>query len=320
IIGTVICFIYIGYGGFKTNVITNSIQFVLMYLGFGIFTFFSLQEIGYELFRLQKLPQTHLKFFGDLNWQYTVSWVFISLQTFIDPSFYQRCTSAKNGKTARNGILVSILFWIAFDTMTIFVGLVAKLFLSQINPLFAFPLLLEKIVPPVFKGIVFISMLATIISTLESYTFLSAILIGKNLFQSIKFFSNISLEKRVRIGVIITGIFSIGLANFIPSAIDLIYRTSSVAVPSLFFPVILSYIRKPILKIKQVNFLIITSTILTIIFMISKEINFTSELINSNILMHIEPMVFGFLWASLCFLTMVLYNKFKKTFTTNIRA
>ncbi len=320
IIGTIICFIYIGYGGFKTNVITNSIQFVLMYIGFGIFTFFSLKEIGYELFQLQKLPHTHLKFFGDLNWQYIISWFFISLQTFIDPSFYQRCTSAKNSKTARNGILISILFWIAFDTMTVFIGLVAKHSLTQINPLFAYPLLLEKIVPPVFKGIVFISMLATIISTLESYTFLSAIFIGKNIFQNFGIFSTMSLEKKVRIGILITGIFSIGLSNFIPSAIDIIYKTSSIVVPSLFFPVILSYITKPILKIKQVNILIISSTILTIIFLILKEMNIASERIIFYILSSFEPMVLGFLWASLCFLSMLAYNKFTKSITTNILA
>lgn len=291
-----------------------------MYLGFGIFTFFSFREIGCDLAQLQKLSDKHLKFFGDLNWQYIISWLFISLQTFIDPSFYQRCTSAKSGKTARNGILISILFWIAFDTMTIFIGLVAKLSLTQINPLFAYPLLLEKIVPPVFKGIVLISMLATIISTLESYTFLSSILIGKNIFQNFGLFTAISLDKKVRIGTLITGLFSIGLANFIPSAIDIIYKTSSVVVPSLFYPVILSYTKRPILKINQVNILIISSTILTIIFTILKDINMTSELMFLNTLWSFEPMVLGFLWASLCFLCMLICNKVARSITTNIQA
>lgn len=320
ILGTIFCFIYIGYGGFKTNVISNSIQFVIMYLGFIIFSFFSLKEINYDFAQLQKLPDTHLKFFGDLSWQYIISWFFISLQTFIDPSFYQRCTSVKSSRIAKNGILISIIFWIAFDTMTIFVGLVAKQSLTEINPIYAYPMLLEKIVPPIFKGIVFISMLATTISTLESYTFLSAILIGKNIFQKIRIFINLSLEQKVRLGTLITGIFSIGLAYLIPSAIDIIYKTSSVVVPSLFYPVILSYKIKPTLKIKQVNFLIISSTILTLILLILRDTDFESEHLILSTLLSFEPMVLGFIWATLWFIVMSFYNRFAKFTTTNIPA
>jgi len=313
ILGTFISFIYIAYGGFKSNVYTNFIQFIFMYFGFGVFTFFAFLEINFDLSKLNALPTSHLKFFGDVSWQYIATWVFISLQTFVDPSFYQRCASVSSGKIAKRGILISILFWIVFDSMTIFIGFVGKLKFPNIEPLLNYPMLLENLVPPFFKGIVFVAMLATILSTLESYSFLSALIIGKNIFGYFSFRRNLSTQSKIRIGLAISAIFSITIAYFIPSAIDIIYKTSSIAVPSLFYPTLLSFSKKEIINSKQANLIIFSSALVTLLFSIAKELSFT-KLIEVNypikILTSFEPMVFGFLWSSILLGWILGYTKF----------
>ncbi|MCX7908052.1 MAG: sodium:solute symporter family protein [Ignavibacteria bacterium] len=317
ILGTILTFIYIGYGGYKSNVITNTIQFILMYFGFGIFTFFALKEISFDLGQLNYLPKSHLKFFGEVSWQYIITWLFISLQTFIDPSFFQRCASVNSEKTAKKGILISITFWFIFDTMTIFTGLVGKLKFPEINPLFSYPILLENIVPSFFKGIVLVSMLATIVSTLESYSFLSALIIGKNIMEKFRTLIKLRIENRVRIGLVISAFFSIFLAYFIPSAIDIIYKTSSIAVPSLFYPTITGLFSNKTFSKTKVNSLIISSSLVTFIFVIVKE--FSISFIQNPIIkffVSFEPMVFGFVWSTIFFIYILLTEKRKITATT----
>jgi len=321
LIGTFLSFIYIGFGGFKSNILTNTFQFFIMYLGFGIFLYFSLNSIHFDLGFLANLPPTHKKFFGNVSWQFIFSWFFISLQTFVDPSFYQRCVSAKSTRTARNGILLSIAFWLLFDFMTITIGLISRATLPNIEPLFAYPYLLEIIVPSAWKGFVLVSMLATIISTMDSYIFLSAFIIGNDILGKISKFKEHKLSTRTKFGLIISAVFSTALAFFIPSAIDLIYKTSSIAVPALFYPLLLSFSKKELLTNSQVTFLIASSSILTLLFLLCKEFacgRLLPYLLNQ--LLYFEPMVFGFLWSTILFVIMIILNKKAKIFTTTIQA
>ncbi len=156
--------------------------------------------------------------------------------------------------------------------MTIVIGLIAKLTIANIDPLYTYPILLEKVVPTIFKSIVLVSMLATIISTLESYTFLSALIIGKDIFEYFKIGTNLNLKTRIRIGLLFTAISSILIAYLIPSAIDIIYKTSSIAVPSLFYPLLFSFTNRKIIIPKQANIIITSSAIITLLFTFMKEI------------------------------------------------
>ncbi|MGB9770865.1 MAG: sodium:solute symporter family protein [Candidatus Kapaibacteriota bacterium] len=321
IIGTFLTFVYIGYGGFKSNVFTNSLQFILMYLGFGIFLIFSLSYINYDFNVFHKLPNSHLKFFGNVSWQFIISWVFISLQTFVDPSFFQRCSSARSEKIARKGILASIFFWFIFDSMTIMTGLIGRALLPNIDPLFTYPLLMEKVVPPIYKGIVLVSMLATIISTLESYTFLSSLIIGKDILKYFKIGDNFSIKVRIRFGLIITAISSILIAFAIPSAIEIIYKTSSIAVPSLFYPFLFSFSKKQKISNRQANFIILSSAIITFLFILSKDlpIPLFRNFAFFHTLFAFEPMVFGFIWSTIITFSIMLYKRFKDSATTTLR-
>ncbi len=114
--------------------------------------------------------------------EYITVWFFIALWTLVDPAFHQRCYAAKDGKTAKRGILVSILFWFVFDFMTTTAGLYARAALpASSQPMYSYPLLAEVTLPAVAKGMFYIGMLATIMSTLSSLTLISAITIGKDI-------------------------------------------------------------------------------------------------------------------------------------------
>ncbi|OGU57706.1 MAG: hypothetical protein A2X64_06420 [Ignavibacteria bacterium GWF2_33_9] len=244
IISAILSLIYLFWGGLKADIWTNSVQFVLMYIGFGVLLIFSFLKLGDLSDMFAKLPASHLTITGGNSIQYVLTWFIISLQTFVDPSFHQRCAASKDSNFAKQGILISILFWILFDTLTLLTGLYAKAFLNLADPLQAYPILADMVLPIFWKGIFLTAVLSVIMSTLDSYAFVSAITIGKDIFSSFKKFNEIETVRNIRIGLLLTTILSIIIAILIPSAIDIIYKTSSIAIPGLFFPIILSYSSK----------------------------------------------------------------------------
>ena len=57
LLGLVVSAVYIWFGGFKAVVSTDILQFIFMYLGFGMLLWFSLVEFGNYEFLIQNLPE-----------------------------------------------------------------------------------------------------------------------------------------------------------------------------------------------------------------------------------------------------------------------
>lgn len=262
IIGTVFSFSYIYKGGFNSDIYANLSQFVIMYLGFAIFLYFLIDSFGSPLTLLDSVPEKYIFTLNYENLPYIISWFFIALQTFIDPSFFQRCSAARDVKTARNGILYSILFWIVFDLLTLITGLYAINNIQTTEPINTYLLLGDLVLPPIFKGIFYSAIIATIMSTLNSYGFLSAVTIGNDILKKLEF----NFKNPTKIGIIISAILSIIIASYIPSVIDIFYKTASITIPSIFLPLLLSFSNK--IKIKD-NKIILYMLIVFVISLIS---------------------------------------------------
>ena len=85
-------------------------------------------------------------------------------------------------------------------------------------------------------------MFATIMSTLNSFLFLSATTISRDFIFKLSKNSN---EKKLKLfaiyGLIISGIISVFMAYFIPSVIEIWYTIGSIFIPGIILPVISSY-------------------------------------------------------------------------------
>ncbi len=271
LVGAAISLVYIYTGGLKADIRTNFAQFIVMYLGFAALLYFSYASYGSVFDLADKLPATHLEAAGGNSWQYVAVWFIISLQTFIDPGFHQRCAAAKTPNIARNGILISVFFWMIFDAMTLSTGLYAKAFFEIANPLMAYPTLGEAVLPPIWKGVFMTALIATVMSTLDSYAFLSATTIGNDLLKKMRSFHKISTQKLTQVGLVITAILSILLATALPSVIDLIYKTSSIAVPGLLLPLLLSFSSNYYLKAGHASLIMLAGSLTSFLWMLLAE-------------------------------------------------
>ncbi|MFQ6674387.1 MAG: sodium:solute symporter [Fidelibacterota bacterium] len=240
-LATFLSLVYIYYGGFRSVVRTDVLQFFLMFLGFSVMVIVAVGEYGGFSSLKAGLPPLHFTLRGSNTTQYIVVWFFIALWTLVDPGFYQRCAAARSPATAKRGILLSVLFWAIFDFLTLSTGLYARMALPDLDsPLMAIPSLGMKVLPPVLLGLFFTGILATIMSTIDSLGFISAITFGRDIIWRNRREKGNAVTW-TRVGLLVTGLASLLLAWLLPSVVKLWYAIGSVAVPGLLLPFLTTF-------------------------------------------------------------------------------
>ena len=237
LISTIFSVIYVWNGGFSAVVKTDILQFILMFIGFFLLIGFSWNEFGSPAVLIKSISETHLDPLGGNTVQYILVWFFIAAWTFIDPGFYQRCAAAKSPEIAKKGLLISIGFWAVFDCLPVLSGLYAVVMIQTDQALLSFPLLGANILPIGVFGLFITGLLATIMSTIDSLSLISAITFGRDILWRIqrpRMDSNpIPL---VRKGLVIISFLSLFLAFAVPSVVGLFYAIGSVLIPGLILP------------------------------------------------------------------------------------
>ena len=293
IIALFLSFIYLFKGGFKANIYTDALQFFVMFIGFILIVIFSVNATGGYNFLIQTLPPNHLKLTGGTSITFIVVWFLIALWTFADPGFHQRSYAAKDGNVAMKGIIISVFFWFLFDFLTTTTGLYAKAILPNIQtPVSAYPLLAETILPSGIKGIFYAGMFATIMSTANSFLFLSATTIGRDfVFRIKKDAKETHLKSYTVFGLALSGVIALVLAYIIPSVIEIWYTVGSLCIPSIILPVISSYY--PAIK---VNGKVITAEMVAALIASTTWYFIRNDFVNSGIYV-LEPMLVGLFFA-----------------------
>ena len=173
---------YVSWGGFGAVVRTDVFQAVLMYVGFGVLLYAAWSAFGSPIDVWNLLPDYHKDPTGGQEISYLLVWFFIALWTFVDPGFHQRAAAAKSGKTARNGILVSVGFWFIFDMATLITALYGVVMFTELpSAALIYPAMADHLLPFGLKGLFFLTLLATIMSTLDSFLFISGQTLGRDM-------------------------------------------------------------------------------------------------------------------------------------------
>ena len=266
----------------------------MMFLGFGILLFYSMSHTDFVI-EINNLPNNYFNPTGGASIQYILAWFFIALWTFVDPGFYQRCAAAKSPTTARNGILISIGFWFIFDILTLLSGMYARLLISNAEPVLAYTKLAELVLPPVAFGMFFIAILSVIMSTIDSFAFISATTFGRDILWRIQSGAekNHPLNENdiiplVKKGLLVTGLISLMLAISIPSIVQIWYTLGSIIVPGLLIPFLISFTKKKI----DIITLMIAPLIISILWILNKNIFGSYPL-------HMEPFYPGILTSTI---------------------
>lgn len=251
--GTILSTVYVYFGGFRSDVRVNIVQFLLMFVGFAAILPYCFNHLGGFAYLQAHLPAKHLTWHGGNTPQYIIAWFFIALWTLVDPGFHQRCYAAKSPRVASRGILVSILFWVVFDFMTTTAGLYARAALPNLEAekaYQAYPLLAEMLLPSGIKGLFYVAMLATVMSTLVSYLFLCGVTFTRDFVWRIEGGDpDDRINTRTFLGLALTTVIALGLALLVPSVVKLWYSIGTAFIPGLLLPLLSAY--WPALRIRR---------------------------------------------------------------------
>lgn len=180
-IGVSIVILYTVGGGFRAIVFSDFIQFFIMVSSVIIVFIFSVYKFGGIDFLSARLPSTHFELTGGETLLSTFSWGFIAMVTLVDPNFYQRCFAAKSNKVAKNGIIISTIIWFFFDICTTAGGLYARAVIPNADSKKAYLIYSLQILPNGLRGFILAGILATIISTIDSFLFVAGTTISYDL-------------------------------------------------------------------------------------------------------------------------------------------
>jgi SSS family solute:Na+ symporter len=252
--------VYVVGGGFRAVVRTNAVQFLLMYAGFIILlpvAFVSAGGFG----ALRALPVEHLTWDGGLGFQAVAVWYVIAMQTLVEPTFYQRCYAARGPSVAKRGVLWAIAFWVLFDALTTATGMYARVLVPDLaNGVEAYPALADALLPPVARGAFYVGLIATVMSTVESYLFVAATTLGFDLPQAWRAWRGLlsgsngrtrreGIEQRqaehrkaTRWGLVVATLATFALALTSDSVVALWKGVGSVITPALLLPLVGGFI------------------------------------------------------------------------------
>ena len=248
---TVIMIFYTVRGGFLGVIYTDFIQFLLMMVGVAMIVPLAVQTYGGFDFLTANLPESHLILTGTWTTQMILVWGFLAFWTLADPGFYQRCYAAKDDKIPKKGILISIGFWVLFDVCTTFTGMYAAAasnagIITVSDPLYAYLIIAGDLLPPILLGVFLTGLIATIMSTVDSFTFLGAMNISHDLYKNI--FKKDATDKQVinvtKIGIVITAAFGAILALYFDSIVNMWYTIGTIGISALIVPLMAGFFYK----------------------------------------------------------------------------
>jgi SSS family solute:Na+ symporter len=270
-IGVFVVISYSMIGGLRSVVFSDLIQFFVMCFAVLLIAILSVSNFGGYEFLKMNLPETHFKLTGGHSLSTTLVWGFIALATLVDPNFYQRCFAARSDKVARNGILISILIWVCFDICTTAGGMYARAVIPEAESGTAYLTYALQILPNGFRGFVLAGILATILSTIDSYILIAGTTLSYDLLP--KRFRNKKLFHYL--GILFVGLLSVILSTYFDGSIKMVWKVlGSYLAACLLLPVLIGYAFPKKITDKQFVFACFVGAIATTYWRVAEHTGF----------------------------------------------
>ena len=243
LLGTLFSIVYVYAGGFNSLVRIDLYQFVFMFAGFILVFAFLTSSFGGLGFLQSHLPAEHFTWHGGKSGWYVATWYFIALETLMEPAFFQRCFAAKNVSVARRGIFLSILCWAIFDFLTTSCGMYARAILPNLkDPIASFPLLATEVLPVGLAGLFALAQLVTVMSTVDSYSFIAASTFGNDIVGRLRRHGDREIISYTRVGVLVSVALAVVLALYFRSVVEIWYVFGSIGTAALLVPVFTGFV------------------------------------------------------------------------------
>ena len=242
IIGSFIVIAYSSFGGIRSVVFTDVLQFGILIIGIPLMASVSLEKVGGWEYLFSNLPEHHVEL---TSYQGSVS-LFVAYLIFyafpcFNPMLIQRILMAKDERQASQSLVISGILYIPFYAVITVIALSAVLMFPGIHPNNAFLCVLDYSLPTIVKGIAVSGVLAVIMSTADSFLNVSAIAVVRDIFM-VLWPSKMDNKSELMLGRVVTvllGITSVYIATMFSSMIDFGLYFSNFWTPIVVAPMFL---------------------------------------------------------------------------------
>ena len=247
-LGTAVVLAYSIFGGLRSVVLTDVIQFFLLAAGVvGLFIFLAHRASFSEISRLASAADKsgYFNFFQNAKENFLIALSF-TLAWTISPIALQRIQAARGDRAARRGLAATALTLFFLYVLVVFSGMLSlPLFKSQT---LSHPLVSEIIAQKtglVFGGILFVAVLAAIMSTMDTAINTGALSLARDFYEQI-FPSPKTRPVLVgRLATFVVGAGALAIATRFQSILKTIGLSSEILAEGFFVPgIAMIYLKK----------------------------------------------------------------------------
>lgn len=169
VVGAAVSVVYTVMGGLLADALTDTLQFVLMCVTLAVATWLMLDRLGGVDTLYQRLPPSYFEPTGTYPTAVILVFAGSSLSVLVEPAFYQRIFAADRYRSVLVALLIGIVLWAAFDWVVTIMGMAAAAAGIQTEPRYALLTATVQVLPAGLKGAFVAGVLATAMSTIDSY-------------------------------------------------------------------------------------------------------------------------------------------------------
>ena len=185
-IGSIIMILYSSYGGIKSVISTDLLQFGLLLVALPIITSICLSQIGGIEQIFVKVPSHYFKAFPENEhfWSYIGLFLMSAFPRF-SPIIAQRILMAKDTKQIQISLLSVGGLYIPLYTVLTIIAFCAIIIYPNYKLNAVFLNILDNLIPPVAKGLAVVGVLSVIMSTADSHINVAGVSFIKDLLLSV---------------------------------------------------------------------------------------------------------------------------------------
>lgn len=239
--------IYSGYGGITAVSFTDVVQFAFMLVSIPLIALISLMDIGGFHAIVREVPPSHL-FLGPIDeasiWQHGIIFLSYSLPALY-PVIIQRMLMAKSTRQIKLSLWLNSILSLFFFAMIALMGLIAYVKNPSLDPKQAFPSLILQSLPDGIRGLVIVGLLATVMSTVDSFLNLIGVSFTHDILQPLAK-SALTSKQQLTIARFVTvfiGIAGLVSALYFNGILENVFASMNLWLPFIFPPIFFGILR-----------------------------------------------------------------------------
>lgn len=243
-----VALLYTLWGGFWAVAITDTVQFVLMCVTLAIGIPMLMHEVGGFDAVAGIAPEGYFAPLGGMPIWLMIAYTATGVSILVDPGYYQRIFAAGSFRQARNAMLIALVVWGAYDWLVTAGGMLARAAVhagALPADLHTNDALLAAVIyalPVGLIGIFLAGVLATAMSTIDSYSLVAGANISYDLYRPFckPDASDAELVRLTKWGVVLSWVLGYSMAFLFDRIMALWVFTATILTSTVLVPIFLA--------------------------------------------------------------------------------